>query len=57
MYHLTQLPADPHGPYYVGRLRDGSTQCDCADWIYKVAETPGAPPCKHIAALEGLGWL
>ena len=47
-----------NGPYYVCRLRDGSTQCDCAEWTYRVAEAdrPGLQ-CKHLAGLEALGWV
>lgn len=45
--------------YYVCRLADGSTQCDCAEWIYRIAEndrTCGAQ-CKHISSLAALGWI
>ncbi len=56
-FRLTRLPALEDGPYYVCRLADGSTQCDCAEWIYQVADNPGAPPCKHLAALATLGWI
>jgi hypothetical protein len=45
-------------PYYVCRLADHSTQCDCAAWVYRIAETSPPPsPCKHLAALIHLGWL
>jgi hypothetical protein len=56
-------PRDEHedGPYYACRLHDGSTQCDCAEWIYRIADAdpPGPEPalCKHLAALAALGWL
>ena len=45
--------------YYVCRLADGSTQCDCAEWTYRIAEndrTCGSQ-CKHINALAALGWI
>lgn len=54
---LTRLRGGHDGPYYVCRLQDGSTQCDCAEWTYQVADVPNAPPCKHIAAMAALGWL
>jgi hypothetical protein len=44
-------------PYYVTRLRDGSSRCDCADWYFRIAEQPQEGTCKHIAALDSLGWL
>jgi hypothetical protein len=56
-FRLTPMPPPEDAPYYVCRLRDGSTQCDCAEWIYKVADVPDARPCKHLAALDALGWL
>ena len=56
-YRLTRLPPLDDGPYYACRLRDGSTQCDCAEWTYQVADIPDALPCKHLAALAVLGWL
>ncbi len=56
-WRLTRLPASEDGPYYACRLRDGTTQCDCAEWTYKVAEIESAPPCKHLAALAALGWI
>jgi hypothetical protein len=59
-WRLTRLarPLD-QGPYYICRLADGSTQCDCAEWIYRIAETSRAhnAHCKHIAALSALGWI
>jgi hypothetical protein len=47
------------GPYYACRLADGSTQCDCAEWTYQIAENGHArrPHCKHLAALASLGWI
>jgi hypothetical protein len=57
-WRLTRLnPPLAHGPYYVCRLADGSTQCDCANWTYRVAETEhsGATNCKHVEALIALG--
>jgi len=57
-WRLTRLaPPLEHGPYYACRLRDGSIQCDCAEWLYR-EDAPTAPdPCKHLAALESLGWI
>jgi hypothetical protein len=57
-WRLTRLqPPLDHGPYYVCRLHDGSTQCDCAEWTYQIAGTGGPALCKHLAALEALGWI
>ena len=52
-------PPLEHGPYYVCRLREGSTQCDCAEWTFRVAEPVDVvhAPCKHVTALKMLGWL
>ncbi len=59
-WRLTRLlaPLD-HGPDYLCRLADGSTQCDCADWIYQIAENVNGrkTQCKHLAALSALGWI
>jgi hypothetical protein len=58
-WRLTHLrpPADD-GPYFACRLDDGSTQCDCAEWTYRIASNGDAPiHCKHLAALAALGWL
>lgn len=57
-WRLTRLaPPLEHGPYYACRLRDGSSQCDCAEWFYR-EDAPTAPDfCKHLAALDALGWL
>ncbi len=57
MWRLTHLPASDDGPYYVASLDDRSQRCDCAEWVYTVAEIEGAPPCKHIRALGSLGWI
>jgi hypothetical protein len=57
---LTRLhPPLDHGPYYVCRLADGSTQCDCAEWTYQIAENGNSPRthCKHLAALAALEWI
>jgi hypothetical protein len=47
------------GPYYACRLADGSTQCDCAEWTYQVADQADTrhAHCKHLAALAALGWI
>ena len=50
-WRLTRLrPPLENGPYYVCRLADGSTQCDCADWTYQIAETNRVRTarCKHL---------
>jgi len=46
-------------PYYVCRLANGTFQCDCAEWIYRIAETDRlrTTHCKHSAALHALGWI
>jgi len=59
-WRLTRLlPPLDDGPYYVCRLADGLTQCDCADWTYQVAESINRRKtyCKHLAALAALGWI
>jgi hypothetical protein len=59
-WRLTRLnPPLEDGPYYVCRLADGATQCDCAEWIYQIAENGDRrhTHCKHIAALAALGWI
>jgi hypothetical protein len=65
-WRLTRLdPPLEHGPYYACLLRDGSTQCDCAEWTYRpdgpapgvTGVTTAGPSCKHLAALAALGWL
>ena len=59
-WRLTRLrPPLENGPYYVCRLADGSTQCDCANWTYQIAGTNKvrASRCKHLAALTALGWI
>lgn len=45
------------GPYYACRLEDRSTQCDCAEWTYRIAEVDTQATCKHLAALTALGWI
>ncbi len=58
LWRLTRLhPPLDDGPYYVCRLRDGTTQCDCAEWIYQLAETSPHALCKHLGALAALGWI
>ncbi len=59
-WRLTRLhPPLEDGPYYVCRLADGATQCDCAEWIYQIAENGHSRKthCKHLAALAALGWI
>ena len=59
-WRLTRLlPPLDQGPYYVCRLADGLTQCDCADWTYQVAQSVDnrKTHCKHLAALFALGWI
>lgn len=52
-------PPLENGPYYACRLADGSTQCDCAEWTYQVADMgdPRRAYCKHLGALASLGWI
>jgi hypothetical protein len=58
IWRLTRLASDAgQEPYYVLRQADGRTQCDCAEWTYRVADSPEPRSCKHLAALEALGWL
>lgn len=57
LWRLTSLSTLDDGPYYPGRLRDGSTRCDCAEWTYRVLDVADAPPCKHLQALDALGWI
>ncbi len=59
-WRLTRLhPPLEDGPYYVCRLADRTTQCDCAEWIYQIAENGDSRKthCKHLAALATLGWI
>jgi hypothetical protein len=57
-WRLTRLaPPLDDGPYYACRLHDRSTQCDCAEWTYKIAESGRSTHCKHLAALAALGWI
>jgi hypothetical protein len=58
LWRLTRLdPPHDDGPYYACRFRDGTTQCDCAEWTYKLAidDPPGL--CKHLQGLAALGWI
>ncbi|HEX8202939.1 MAG TPA: hypothetical protein VF590_20860 [Isosphaeraceae bacterium] len=57
LWRLTRLPPRADGPYYACRLHDGSYQCDCATWIYTIADGTAPALCKHLAALDALGWL
>ncbi|GAC1466196.1 MAG: hypothetical protein NVSMB9_06490 [Isosphaeraceae bacterium] len=58
LWCLTRLhPPLDDGPYYACRLRDGTTRCDCAEWTYQIADTEPRNLCKHLAALDSLGWL
>ena len=58
LWRVTRLrPPSEDGPYYACRLRDGSTQCDCAEWTYQAAEADPPGFCKHLAALAALNWL
>src|SRR5262245_5259659 len=60
LWRLTRLhPPLEDGPYYVCRLADGSTQCDCAEWTYQIAQNGDCRKthCKHLAALVALGWI
>jgi hypothetical protein len=59
-WRLNRLrPPLDNGPYYICRLADGSTQCDCANWTYQIAQTTQSHEsrCKHIEALQSLGWI
>jgi hypothetical protein len=57
-WRLTRLgKSNGIDPYYTCRLRDGSTQCDCADWTFRVLDANAPGQCKHLAALKALGWL
>ena len=59
-WRLTRLhPPLEDGPYYVCRLANRSTQCDCAEWTYRIAESSDGRDslCKHLAALSSLGWI
>jgi hypothetical protein len=60
LWRLTRLhPPLENGPYYACRLKDGTTQCDCAEWTYQIAgtERQGQALCKHLAALAALDWI
>lgn len=57
-WRLVRLAGEPRDePFFVVRLSDGSTQCDCADWTFEVNQTDRIEPCKHIAALRSLDWM
>jgi hypothetical protein len=58
LWRLTRLTPPVTPPFYVAMLRDGLRHCDCAGWAYR-DDPPDGPPalCKHLAALEALGWL
>ena len=57
-WRFTRLhPPLEDGPYFACRLDDGSTQCDCADWIYQDHPTGRIIPCKHLRGLSALGWI
>lgn len=53
------LPQSGAEPYHACRLADRSTQCDCAEWIYRIAQTTdrARAHCKHLAALASLDWI
>lgn len=55
-WRLWRLPPVEDGFLHACRLADGSTQCDCAEWIYKIAGS-SHDLCKHLMALDALGWL
>jgi hypothetical protein len=58
LWRLVRLhPRPGDEPYFAGRLRDGSTHCDCAEWTYHLADSGPHACCKHLAALKALGWL
>ncbi len=54
-WRLTRVPTTDDGPYFVCLLAGGATQCDCAEWVYQDEEA--RRPCKHVAALNSLGWI
>jgi hypothetical protein len=57
-WRLTRLyPPLDDGPYFACRLHDGSTQCDCAEWTFQIAGAGHREFCKHLAALDALGWI
>lgn len=59
-WRVTRLrPRSEAEPYHACRLADGSTQCDCAEWIFRIAQTAdrAGAPCKHLAALAALSWI
>lgn len=56
IWRLTRLPPSDHGPIYCCRLLDGTSQCDCAEWTFEIADRTDTY-CKHLAALDALGWI
>jgi hypothetical protein len=52
-------PPFEDGPNYLCWLANGSTQCDCAEWTYQIAETGDGRDshCKQLAALALLDWI
>ena len=56
IWQMTRLTTNDDGPYHACRLIDGTTQCDCAQWIYQIADLSDEH-CKHLGALDALGWL
>ncbi len=57
LWRLTGLNAADDGPYYLSRLRDGSTRCDCAEWVYQVADVADGAALQAFAGAGALGWL
>lgn len=55
-WRLTKLDGDA---YFACRLANGTLQCDCADWQFRVADATGAQVthCKHLRALASLGLI
>ena len=57
-WRLERLPPHEDGPYFLCRLKDGATQCDCAEWVFQIADTESPQTlCKHLSALRALGWI
>ncbi len=57
LWRLARLLDPDDGPYHACRLRDGTTQCDCAEWTYQIADLDPEGVCKHLAALVALKWI
>jgi hypothetical protein len=59
LHHLSSTREN--GPYYVCRLSDGTTHCDCGEWIFRGssprAGTTTVDLCKHLQAITSLGWF